>query len=37
MDFQLSDQALVPIHQKVVDGERLSYEDGLTLLIVQIY
>ena len=31
MDFQLSDQELVPIHQKVMDGERLSYEDGLTL------
>ena len=31
MDFQLSDQELVPIHQKVMDRERLSYEDGLTL------
>ena len=31
MDFQLSDQALVSIHQKVMNRERLSYEDGLTL------
>jgi len=31
MDFQLSDQALVSIHQKVMAEERLSFEDGLTL------
>ena len=31
MAFQLSDQALVSIHQKVMAEERLNFEDGLTL------